>query len=220
MTTQLNIGCGDAPTAGWINYDNSPAVWLARWPLLAWLLRKVGLLDAGNVAFIDNCRRFGIRYANASRRIPHGSETVDSIYSSHMIEHLDRHEAASFLAECRRVLKPGGVLRLSAPNLRWSVLEYAENGRADEFVAQLQFDLDRPRGAVGKLRQLVSGGRGHRWMYDGASLQRLVADAGFWDVEVVPAGETRRAAPGGLDLREREIESVYVEANRPLLTQS
>lgn len=144
MVTQLNIGCGDAPTAGWINYDNSPAVWLARSPMLTGALRAVGLLDAGNLAFIDHCRRFGIRYANASCRIPHASETVDSIYSSHMIEHLDRHEAAAFLTECRRVLKPGGVLRLSAPNLRWSVLEYVEKGRADEFVAQLQFDLDRP----------------------------------------------------------------------------
>jgi len=51
---RLNIGCGDAPTAGWINYDNSPAVWLARQPALTWLLRSVGLLDAGNLAFIEN----------------------------------------------------------------------------------------------------------------------------------------------------------------------
>jgi predicted SAM-dependent methyltransferase len=220
LVTQLNIGCGDAPTAGWINYDNSPAVRLARSPVLTWLLRSMGLLDAGNLAFIDNCRRFGIRYANASHRIPHADETVDTIYSSHMIEHLDRQEAADFLAECLRVLKPGGVLRLSAPNLRWSILEYVEKGRADEFVAQLQFDLDRPRGVVGKLRQLLSGGRGHHWMYDGPSLRELVAAGGFADVEVVPAGETRLAASGDLDLREREIESVYVEANRPSLTQS
>ena len=135
-------------------------------------------------------------------------------------EFVDRREAVVFLAECRRVLKPGAVLRLSAPNLRWSVLEYVENGRADAFVAQLQFDLDRPHGVMGKLRLLLSGGRGHRWMYDGPSLQELVSDNGFADVEIVPAGETRLAAPGDLDLREREIESVYVEANRPLLTQS
>jgi len=38
VATQLNIGCGDAPTAGWINYDNSPAVWLARRPVVTWLL--------------------------------------------------------------------------------------------------------------------------------------------------------------------------------------
>lgn len=215
MATRLNIGCGDAPTAGWINYDNSPAVWLARSRALAGLLRALGLIDAGNLAFIDHCRCFGIRHADASRRIPHASASVDSIYSSHMIEHLDRQEALRFLAECRRVLKPGGVLRLSAPNLRWSVLEYVEKGRADEFVAQLQFDLDRPRGVVARLRQLLSGGRGHRWMYDGPSLQRLVAAGGFADVEIVPSGETRLADPGELDLREREIESVYVEANRP-----
>jgi predicted SAM-dependent methyltransferase len=215
VATRLNIGCGDAPTAGWINYDNSPAVWLARSRALTRLLRTLGLIDAGNLAFIDHCRRFEIRHANASHRIPHESASVDSIYSSHMIEHLDRREALCFLAECRRVLKPGGVLRLSAPNLRWSVLEYVEKDRADEFVAQLQFDLDKPRGVVGRLRRLLSGGRGHHWMYDGPSLQRLVAAAGFADVEIVPSGETRLADPGELDLREREIESVYVEANRP-----
>ena len=54
-----------------------------------------------------------------------------------MIEHLDRREAVSFLPECLRVLKPGGVLRLAAADLRWSILEYMEKGRADEFVAQL-----------------------------------------------------------------------------------
>ena len=215
MILRLNIGCGDAPTAGWVNYDNSPAVRLAHWPLLTALLRSVGLIDAGNVAFIANCRRLGIQHANAAHRIPHASGTVDVVYSSHMIEHLDRREASGFLAECLRVLKPGGVLRLVAPDLRWSILEYMEKGRADEFVAQLQFDIDRPRGLVDGMRRLLSGGRGHHWMYDGPSLSRLVAGRGFSDVQIVPAGQTRLADPGGLDLREREIESVYIEANRP-----
>jgi predicted SAM-dependent methyltransferase len=219
MALRLNIGCGDAPTAGWINYDNSPAVWLAHSPLLAALLRAVGLIDAGNVAFIANCRRLCIRHADAARRIPHAGATVDVVYSSHMIEHLDRREATGFLAECLRVLKPGGVLRLAAPDLRWSILEYMEKGSADAFVAQLQFDVDRPRGLVDGVRRLVSGGRGHYWMYDGPSLRRLVAESGFVDVEIVPAGQTRLADPGDLDLREREIESVYVEATRPPLTQ-
>ena len=215
MVLRLNIGCGDAPTMGWVNYDNSPAVRLAHSRLLTGLLQAVGMIDAGNVAFIAKCRQLGIHYANAARRIPHASGTVDVVYSSHMIEHLDRREAARFLAECLRVLKPGGVLRLAAPDLRWSILEYMEKGRADEFVAQLQFDIDRPRGFVDGVRRLLSGGRGHHWMYDGPSLSRLVSGCGFADVEIVPAGQTRLADPGGLDLREREIESVYIEANRP-----
>ncbi len=94
-----------------------------------------------------------------------------------------------------------------------------EKGSADAFVAQLQFDVERPSGLVDGVRRLVSGGRGHHWMYDGPSLRRLVAESGFVDVEIVPAGQTRLADPGDLDLREREIESVYVEATRPPLTQ-
>ncbi len=215
MTTRLNIGCGDAPTTGWVNYDNSLAVRLARSPLLTRLLSSLGVIDAGNIQFIATCRRLGIAYANASHRIPHGNGTVDVVYSSHMIEHLDRREAAGFMAECLRVLKPGGVLRIVAPDLRWSVLEYMEKGRADEFVAQLQFESDKPRGLVGRMRWLLSGSRGHHWMYDGRSLSGLVADAGFADVRIVSAGETRLTDAGSLDLREREIESVYVEANRP-----
>lgn len=215
MATRVNIGCGGAPTAGWINYDNSPAVWLARSRPLAWLLRAVGMIDAGNLEFIDRCRGLDIRHADGSKRIPQASGSVDVVYSSHMIEHLDRREAGRFLAECRRVLKPGGILRLAVPDLRWSILEYMEKGDADQFIAQLQFDIDKPRGLAGRLRRLVSGGRGHHWMYDGASLGRLVAGSGFGAIEIVPAGHTRLADPGTLDLREREGESLYLEARRP-----
>jgi SAM-dependent methyltransferase len=212
---RLNIGCGSGPTEGWINYDNSLAVRLAKAPLLTRLLSAAGLIDAGNLEFIDVCRRLGVVYADAAHRIPHEAATVDVIYSSHMIEHLDRAEAAGFLAECRRVLKPGGMLRLAAPDLRWSILEYMEKGRADEFVAQLQFEFDKPRGLFGRLKWMLSGGRGHHWMYDGPSLSRLVARGGFAEVEILPAGQTRLVDPGALNLREREIESVYVEARRP-----
>ncbi len=52
-------------------------------------------------------------------------------------------------------------------------------------------------------------------MYDGESLARLLREAGFADVAVEPPGVTRIVDPGGLDLKEREAESVYVEAARP-----
>jgi len=215
MTIRLNIGCGRAASQGWLNYDNSPAVRLARSPLLTAFLRRLGLIDDGNLDFIRHCRRFGIRFADAARRIPHATGSVDAVYSSHMIEHLDRREARRFLAECQRVLRSGGRLRLVAPDLRWSVLEYMEKGRADEFIAQLQFDLDKPHGLIARIRRLLSGGRGHHWMYDGPALARLVTDAGFADVERLQAGQTRLPDPAGLDLCERQIESIYLEARRP-----
>ena len=215
MSTRLNIGCGQSPTPGWLNYDNSPSVWLAGWPALARVLHAVRLLDAHAMGFVAFCRSRDIRHADASRRIPHADATVDAIYSSHMIEHLDRREARDFLAECRRVLKPGGVLRLAVPDLRNAAWRYLRLRDADGFLRTLQFDLDKPRGLAGRVHRMLTGGRGHHWMYDSDTLPALVAAAGFAEVALAPEGETRIADPGGLELSEREGDSLVVEARRP-----
>ena len=85
------------------------------------------------------------------------------------------------MSECRRVLKPEGVLRLALPNLRSLVDRYLasdEQEAADKFMDASLLGLpDRPKG----LRRLVdqlSGAR-HRWMYDAASLQALCVRRGF-----------------------------------------
>ena len=46
------------------------------------------------------------------------------LYSSHFLEHLRDPEARSFLRECMRVLKPGGILRLVVPNLEDIARDY------------------------------------------------------------------------------------------------
>ena len=214
-TVRLNIGCGRSPTPDWINYDNSPSVWLARWPILTSLAARLGLIDRHGVAFVAFCRSHRIRHVDAARRIPQGAGTVDAIYASHMLEHLDRAEARSFLAECRRVLKPCGVLRLAVPDLRTAAYQYLQMGDAEGFMRRLQFDLDKPRGPVARLRRMLSGRRGQHRMYDRESLVALVESAGFVDVEPVAEGRTRIADPGGLDLTEREADSLCLEARRP-----
>jgi len=212
---RINVGCGQGVLAGWVNYDNSPAVLLGRSPLFVWLARTFGLVDAGSLEFAEYCRKNHVQYANAQVRLPHADASVDIIYSSHMIEHLDRREARRFLQECLRVLRPGGVLRLVVPDLRVTIDEYLQLNHADIFLAQLQFDLEKPRGLKGHLSRLIFGGRGHHWMYDRQSLQRLVEASGFVRVSVLKGGETRIADPGALDLHEREIESIFLEADRP-----
>jgi predicted SAM-dependent methyltransferase len=214
MAKRLNVGCGRAPSAGWLNYDNSPTVWLAKAPLLTRLLHRAGVIDAGSFEFAAFCRANPILHANA-KRIPHASGTVDVIYSSHMIEHLVRDDAWAFLVECHRVLRPGGRLRLVVPDLHLLAHQYLECGDADNFLGHLQFETDRPAGLLAKLKWLLFGGRGHHWMYDARSLGALLEEAGFVEVETMEPGQTRIPDPGGLDLRERQINSVYLEAVRP-----
>ena len=43
-------------------------------------------------------------------------DSVDLIYASHVIEYFDRWEVGELLTEWKRVLKPGGILRLAVPD--------------------------------------------------------------------------------------------------------
>ncbi len=152
----------------------------------------------------------GVRFGHAGR-IPIADRTVDVLYTSHMLEHLDRREGRAFLAEAKRVLRPGGVLRIAVPDLRKLVDGYLATGDADDFVARTFMAVERPVSLRGRLLLLLFGFRAHRWMYDGPSLRRTLVDGGFRDVVVLKAGETGIRDPGPLNLREREAESVYVE---------
>jgi predicted SAM-dependent methyltransferase len=201
---RVNLGCGPSPTPGWVNIDNSLTVRLARIPAISALI--------GRKSFVEAVRRSQVRYGTALHTgLPAGS--ADVIYSSHMLEHLDRHEARRFLAEARRLLRPGGILRLAVPDLRMIAERYARDGDADRFMTALGIELDKPAGLVARLRfAFLTGFRHHHWMYDAASLERLLASEGFGGIVRLEPGETTITDPGALDLREREDESLYLEA--------
>lgn len=48
--------------------------------------------------------------------LPFEDETFDGICASHCLEHWPCEEGAAVMMECRRVLKPGGVLLVSVPD--------------------------------------------------------------------------------------------------------
>jgi len=56
--------------------------------------------------------------------LPAGSCGV--VYHSHVLEHFDPAEADRFLAECHRVLAPGGVLRVVVPDLEQKARLYLD----------------------------------------------------------------------------------------------
>lgn len=55
--------------------------------------------------------------------MPFADSSVDVIYSSHVIEHVEDRHVLTFLSEASRVLKPGGVLRIATPDAEflWDV---------------------------------------------------------------------------------------------------
>lgn len=54
---------------------------------------------------------------NTADRLPFPSSRFQGIYSSHCFEHLQEAKVNLWLNECYRVLEPGGIIRLSLPDI-------------------------------------------------------------------------------------------------------
>jgi len=199
ISLKINIGCGDTPTKGWRNYDNSWSVRLAKKKVLTYILWKSGFLSEAQDKFISFAKNTNILWADGIKRIPENDSSVDVIYSCHMVEHLEKLDVASFFKEARRTLKSGGIIRLAVPNIKYQVDNYLKDGDADKFIEST-------------IKYLIIGDRNHQWMYDGKSLCNLLSSAGFEEPRILETGLTTIPDPGMLDLKERSPESVFVEA--------
>ena len=76
--------------------------------------------------------------------LPFADDSFDVIYHSHVLEHLTNVDGERLMSECRRVLRPGGVLRVVVPDLETIAALYLEKlRRADlqkeESVADYQW---------------------------------------------------------------------------------
>jgi SAM-dependent methyltransferase len=217
----LNLGAGLGQDEAWINYDRSRVARVAHNPVARALVAaaaRLGLASKGEI--LDWPK--STRTADLTKGIPHGDGTVDAVYSSHMLEHVTRDQAEFVLRECHRVLRPGGTLRVVVPDLRLLARKYLDGDRAffgdhdgplaDAFVRSLYL-RSVPKGRLPERlarRVLRTDEGGHQWMYDGESMSRLIARAGFRDVRVRAYGEGDHAAAAALDWRPHD--SVHVEA--------
>lgn len=69
---------------------------------------------------------YGTLVHDAATGLPFPDNSFEAVYHSHVLEHLPRREAPFFLRECLRVLKPGGVIRIAAPDLEAQCRLYLE----------------------------------------------------------------------------------------------
>jgi predicted SAM-dependent methyltransferase len=108
-----------------------------------------------------------------SKGIPYPDNSVKVIYSEHMIEHLTWEQGLVHLKECYRVLEPGGVIRISTPDLESLVANYKAN-RKDAYM-RVGF---LPTTSCQMLNQGMRSW-GHQYVYDTHDLILALHQSGF-----------------------------------------
>jgi len=142
------------------------------------------------------------------RGLPFPDESCAAIFGEHVIEHIPKAGAELLLRECRRVLQPGGVLRLSTPDAGKFLRAYVNNR---EFLTDPRFpdSADTPMDRVNMMMREYGQ---HLWVYDIESICRALKQAGFSSTSEQEFGESNEPRMQGIDLAERAFESLYVEA--------
>ena len=113
----LNLGCGGCRPP----YRGAPAELMAQGTASPWVniddLYKV-FPDPNWPERVNLDAEFNYKNYDLNNRLDFPDNHADGILASHFLEHLTLQECLKLLKECKRVLKPGGVLRISIPDAK------------------------------------------------------------------------------------------------------
>ena len=147
--------------------------------------------------------RRNVLHLDAARPFPFADDSFDYVFSEHVIEHLTLEEGERMLGECFRVLRPGGTIRLSTPDLVFLTgLLKAERSPMGEAYIRWAIEQFVPEQAwAGAVAVFNNGMRawGHRFIYDAQTLEAALRRAGFGKARRCEAGESRDPELRGLE---------------------
>src|SRR5687767_4242021 len=139
--------------------------------------------------------------------LPFETGSIDYAVSIHALPEVPYTELVPVLTELRRVLKPGGVLRLALPDLIKGVRAY-DRGDRDYFLIP---DEDARSIGAKLVTQLIWYGYS-RTLFTQEFIAEMLERAEFSRVTPCEYRQTASAYPEIIDLDNREAESLFVEA--------
>ena len=145
------------------------------------------------------------------RNLDFEDSSIDLVYSCAVIEHVGRREWVDLLKEWRRVLKPGGLLRLSTNDFEACIARYNEKKNLEELLGIL----------IGGQKDDYDW---HGMIFDFKTLERGLIEAGFENIRRYDWRETELGRLGiddysmaylpHMDKENGRLMMLNVEANR------
>ena len=145
--------------------------------------------------------------ADIREGLPLESDSVDYIASIHSLPEIPFTEIVPALSELRRVLKPGGVLRLVLPDLDKGIAAYQ---RRDAEYFKIPDEDARSLGAKFVTQMVWYGYSRSLFTYE--FIEEQLQNAGFSSVANCGFKRTVSPYPEIVELDNRERESLFVEA--------
>lgn len=152
---------------------------------------------------------------DACQPLPFVADSIDWIYAEHMIEHIRLLDAKRWTREVKRILRPGGLFRVTTPDLGKYIAGYLHDdgffARHREACMKAGVPLESRRAfMVNQIFRFY----GHQWIYDFDELRYVLGLAGF-PVDSIAERAFREGAIPEIAVMDREFrreETIYIEA--------
>jgi predicted SAM-dependent methyltransferase len=141
--------------------------------------------------------------------LPLPDDTLDYAVSIHALPEIPYGDLVEVLRELRRVLKPGGILRLVLPDLDRGIQAYLNK---DEDYFLIPDEHAQTIGAKFVVQMVWYGYSRSLFTHD--FIEEILRKAGFSEVTWCEYRQTASRFPEIVELDSREKESLFVEATK------
>jgi predicted SAM-dependent methyltransferase len=167
-----------------------------------------------------------VAYMDATEIFPFADDSLDYIFSEHMIEHVTFEGGKFMIKECFRTLKRGGKIRIATPDLAFLIQLYSKEKSAIQkryidFSIERYFKNQAPAFDTLVINNFMRDW-GHQFVHDEKSLTYLLQEAGFQSIIQVNVGESNDLHFQNIEQHGKEItddfnklESIVMEAQKP-----
>lgn len=149
---------------------------------------------------------------DVSKPFPLPDNSIDFIFSEHLIEHVPSNIGLHMLKECKRVLKSKtGVIRIATPDLEKLLSLLSDNLTQEQekyihsFVDLCLWDYT-PYDGLEVINHAFKGW-GHQFLYDEKHLVKLLEEAGFLTIKRCQVGISEHPELDGIENHGTAIEN-------------
>ena len=149
--------------------------------------KKLHLSSSYNLNGYLNSQILGNVPIDITKKLPFKSNTLDLIYSSHLVEHIHYKQIIFFVNECKRVLKKNGKLIIATPSLeKITKISYGENNKNKKILFSRQAKWIKNEFISSSFQiNLLMRNFGHRYILDFDFIKKISNNLGFDKVEII-----------------------------------